>query len=122
MSLSIFHIAVSGMYANAAKLAVAAHNIANSATQGFKKQTAVIESSTPSGIQGTADFTPYIPTYIELSTEEGLPDADMSGQLSNVDIVQEYIAMKIGSYGYRANAAVIRTSDSMLGSILDIIV
>jgi flagellar basal-body rod protein FlgC len=107
------------MYANAAKIAVAAHNIANSTTDGFKRSTATIES----------DFSGYPRVTVSRSTNpgavipspEGLPDGLETRELSNVDLADELVQMKIAEYGYRANTSIIRTQDAMLGSIIDII-
>lgn len=119
MPISPLHSAAAGMFANAAKLAVAAHNIANSSTDGYKKYTAVIEAG--SSGQPQARITRSTAPGTIIPVDEGLPEGDGIRELSNVDFTEEFVAMRIASYGYRANASVIRTQDQLLGSILDII-
>jgi|YNPNPStandDraft_1061719.scaffolds.fasta_scaffold01594_3 flagellar basal-body rod protein FlgC len=111
--------AMAGLFANAAKLAVAANNIANSATQGYKKNTAVIEAG-PENSPHVHISTLSDAGVLTLS-QEGLPADSQPRELSTVDVAEEYVQMTVASYGYRVNAAVIRTHDQMLGSILDII-
>jgi len=119
MDISPLHSAIAGMNVNAAKLSVAAHNIANSNTNSFKASTATIESNA-SG---------YPEVKISISTNPGamipnsggLPEGEGTRELSNVDLADEFVQMKIAEYGYRANTSVIRTQDAMLGSIIDII-
>jgi len=119
MNVSPLNSAIAGMYANAAKLAAAAHNIANVNTDGFKKSYAVIESSA----SGQPDITLSLsgtPGSI-VQAGEGLPEGDTTRELSNVDMADELIQMRIAEYGYRSNFSVIRTQDEMIGTVLDII-
>ena len=53
---------------------------------------------------------------------EGLPGGDMFRELSNVDMVDEFVQMRLAEHGYRANISVIRVQDEMIGTILDIII
>jgi len=119
MLVSPLQSAAAGMFANAAKLAVAAHNIANIATDGYKKYTAVIEADASGRPQ--AYSAPSTAPGTLIPGAEGLPDSEAYRELSTVDFTEEFVAMRIASYGYRANASVLRTHDQLLGSILDII-
>ena len=120
MEMSAFQSAITGMSVNATRAAVAAHNIANVNTDGFKKSSATISANAagPPEVQITQSETPgpLIQNY------EGLPDSAEVRELSNVDLVEEFIQLKLAEVGYKASAAIISTEEEMLGSILDIIV
>ena len=119
MDISPLSSALSGMSAHATKLAVAANNIANINTDQFKKSTATIESNI-SGQPETKITQSTTPGAI-LVNSEGLPEGETIRELSNVDIAEELVQMKVAEYGYKANIGVIRTQDEMIGTILDII-
>jgi flagellar hook protein FlgE len=92
-----FSTAVSGLYANAARFRVAAHNVVNANTDDFKAQLASQVSQAPSGVR------------FEISTGS-----------APVDLAREWVAMTEARVGYDANAKVISTLDRMSGALLDI--
>lgn len=96
---SAFPIALSGM--NAAQLALdsAAHNIANAATPGFKRQL-VQQTPAPEG-QGV---------------EASIARSSDSGESLETDMV----GLLEGKNAFLANLAVFRASDRMTGALLDI--
>ena len=113
-----FSSAISGISANTVRAAVAANNIANANTSGFKASRVTAESS-GSGRQET---------HITKSTESGsfIPRSDgfpegSTFEVSNVDLPEEFVQLQISEHGYSANAAVIRTQDEMLGTVLDML-
>lgn len=119
MNISPLHSAIAGMNVNAAKLSVAAHNIANINTDSFKASTATIESN--AGGYPEVKISLSTNPGAMIPTSGGLPEGEETRELSNVDMVNEFVQMKISEYGYRANTSIIRTQDEMLGSIIDII-
>ena len=96
---SLSAISLSGLNAAQSGLDVSAHNIANLATDGFHRQRA-IQSSAPAG-GGTT-------TVVRASAPGNALESDM------VDMLQAKGA-------FLANLAVFRTSDRMMGSLLDVV-
>jgi flagellar hook-associated protein FlgK len=96
---SLSAISLSGLNAAQSSLDVSAHNIANLATDGFHRQQA-IQSSTPAG---------GVTTSVVRGSEPGSAlETDM------VDMLQ-------AKGSFLANLAVFRTSDRMMGSLLDVV-
>jgi len=91
-------IAISGLSAAQWRLASAAHNIANAATPGFRRQVVQQATRADGGVATTLERVPA-------------PGADLAG-----DIVGQMMA----ACEFEANLGVIRTEDRMLGSLLDI--
>lgn len=120
MNVNTLHVAVAGLAANAAQAAVSAHNIANINTDGFKKSRATIEAGAAGipEVKITETDTPGPMVF----NPEGLPGGDKFRELSNVDMVEEFVKMRIAKHGYSANISVIRVQNEMIGTILDIII
>lgn len=95
--LSVSSISLSGMNAAQARLDAAGHNVANLLTDGFKRER-VAQATTPEGGVSTS-----------------LSQVSQSGSALEADMVDEMQA----SSSYLANLAVFRTSDRMIGSLLD---
>jgi flagellar hook protein FlgE len=90
-------IALSGMSAAQTSLQAAAHNIANLSTGGFRRQQAISSTAASGGVS------------VSLSTSGvsgSSPETDMVGLLQAKD-------------SFLANLAVFKTSDRVLGSLLD---
>ena len=90
-------IALSGLQAAQTRLGAAGHNIANSATAGFKRQT-VDARTVPDG--GVA---------------VSVGQARQPGQALEEDMV----GLLQGKHAFLANLAVFKAQDRMLGSLLD---
>ena len=112
--ISAIHTALSGLTAFAKQLEVSANNVANVNTDEFKKsntefvETAggvlpVVQKDNSAGPAGLKDMG-YGPAQIELS---------------NVDLGEEAVSQIIAQRGFEANLRTLKTSDDMLGSILD---
>ena len=91
-------IALSGMRAAQTTLGVAAHNIADLATQGFDRQT-VSSAQAPSG-----------------GVETAVLRTAQFGSMLERDLVDQLRAKS----DFIANLAVFRTADAMTGALLDI--
>lgn len=120
MEVYPLHSALAGLLANAAKAAVAAHNIANVNTYGYKKSIAAVESNAAGQpevqvIQSDA-AGPLVPV------PEGLPGGARFVEMSNVNLVEEFIQLKLAQIGYTANVSLVQAQDEMVGTILDILV
>jgi flagellar hook-associated protein FlgK len=90
-------IALSGLQAAQTRLGTAGHNIANSATPGFKRQT-VDASAVPEG--GVA---------------VSVTQASQAGHALEEDMV----GLLQGEHAFLANLAVFKAQDRMMGSLLD---
>ena len=94
---SIPSIALSGMNAAQTSLAVAGNNIANAATDGFRRQRVAQQADAGGGTS----------TRVEQAGEPGSSlETDMVGLLESKN-------------AFIANLAVFKTADAMTGSLLD---
>ena len=90
-------IALAGMNMAQTQLAAAAHNIANQATQGNKRQTVQVAAVPSGGANASVDTAPRAGTALE---------ADVVGLLQ-------------AKNGFMANLAVFKAQDRMVGALLD---
>jgi flagellar hook protein FlgE len=95
--LSVPSVSLSGMNAAQARLDAAGHNVANLLTDGFRRER-VAQATTPEGGVSTS-----------------LSQVSQTGSALEADMVDQLQA----SSSYLANLAVFRTSDRMIGSLLD---
>jgi flagellar hook protein FlgE len=105
---------------------VIAHNLANVLTDGFKASRALyydLPDRSGAGVTTQKLTSPQGP----LVPVSGLPpDLPGSGILrgfletSNTDVANEMVGLIVTSRAYQANAKVIPTVDSMLGTIINI--
>lgn len=94
---AISAISLSGMNAAQTSLGASAHNIANVPTAGFRRQLVAQATASSGGVT----------TSLTQASEPGNAiEADMVGQLA-------------AKNSFLANLAVFRTSDKMLGALLD---
>lgn len=91
-------IALSGMRAAQTPLDVAAFNVANLATDGFRRQIVEAADTASGGVAVTARFLGYPGDALE---------RDLVGQLQ-------------AKNAFLANVAVFRTADQMVGALLDL--
>jgi flagellar hook protein FlgE len=94
---SLSSIALSGMNAAQTSLNTSAHNVANLATEGFKRQETV-QTEQPGG---------------GVSTE--VRQAEVAGNALETDVVTQLQA----KHSFIANLAVFKTSNQMTGALLD---
>lgn len=90
--------AVSGMNAAQAGLRTSAHNIANLGTEGFRRQHVVAAEGAHGGVTTTVNRS------------------DTAGASLETDVV----GLLQSKNAFLANLSVFRTSDRMMGSLLDI--
>jgi flagellar hook protein FlgE len=95
---AIFSTAVSGLQANAARVGVAAFNVVNANTDGFKARAVNASGAQPSGVSTSVTQTDRA-----------------------VDVAQEFVGMIQAEAGYGANAEVVNTASRMTGALLDIL-
>jgi flagellar hook-associated protein FlgK len=100
MSLMLSSTAASGMQAAQARLGVSAHNVANMNTPGFQRLN-LAQQALPAPSAGV---------------QTQVTRADTPGVALENEAVEQIAA----TYAFKANAQVLRTSQSMMGSLLDV--
>jgi flagellar hook protein FlgE len=95
--ISIFSAGLSGMQAAQVRLSASAHNVANSQTEGFRRQTVQAQTE-PSGGAITRLGTAPVP-----------------GEALATDLVDQRLAQHL----FTANLRTVQAADRMLGSLLD---
>jgi flagellar hook-associated protein FlgK len=95
--MSVSAIALSGMNAAQTGLQVAAHNIANLNTEGFRRQQVVQTSVAPAGVS----------TTLTRSAEPG------------DSMITDMVGLLQSKNAFLANLAVFRHQDDAMGSLLD---
>lgn len=108
--------ALSALGAFGTKLNVAANNIANVNTDGFKKSRAILQNTEPGGVTVSINRvdTPGWPLSPEDSTAE-------TRESSNVELEEEIVNLTTTKQAYEANLKTIKTEDQMLGTLFDIL-
>ncbi|MDR7305941.1 flagellar basal body protein [Rhodoferax saidenbachensis] len=94
---SLSSIALSSMNAAQTKLDTTAHNVANLATEGFKRQETVQTEQSGGGVQAS------------------VRRAENAGNALETDVVSQLQA----KHSFMANLAVFKTSNKMTGVLLD---
>ena len=94
---SISSIALSGLNAAQTSLNASAHNVANLATEGFKRQETVQTEQPGGGVQAS------------------VRRAETAGNALETDVVTQLQA----KHSFIANLAVFKTSNQMAGALLD---
>ena len=97
--INTINIALSGLYANSKRIEASASNIANASTKDY---TPVDAKQTPVENGGVkADIVPR------------------SAPFDNVDFAEEAVNIKVASNLYKANIAVIKTTDALYDDLID---
>ena len=104
MDLS-FATAVSGMQTVMKRQDIAADNIANVNTPGFRQYNAGQSEVSPAGVR--------------ISNISRTPNSDPGS--SNTDLATQEVAMLQNKNELAANVGVVKTQDKMLGALLDIV-
>ncbi|HRI77050.1 MAG TPA: flagellar basal body rod C-terminal domain-containing protein [Alphaproteobacteria bacterium] len=133
----VFSIALSGLGAQQKRLASTASNIANASTAGtvpgtvtsapastaggstvYKPLNVNLTSLASGGVRAdvTADANGY-----SLAYDPSSPYANSEGMIAvpNVDLTTEMVNLLEIKTSYKANLAVLKTQDEMLGALLD---
>ncbi|HVN96067.1 MAG TPA: flagellar basal body rod C-terminal domain-containing protein [Syntrophorhabdaceae bacterium] len=105
---------ISGLTAFGDTLSNAAHNIANSNTDGYKAKIATI----------TDDEKELPKVNLMTSNTSGalIEQYGVTRETSNVDLAVEFPQMMIAQRGYEANIQALKTQNEVLKSILDIVI
>lgn len=90
-------IASSGLQAAQLRLGTSAHNVANTQTADFKRQSVAQQAQPGGGVSASVQTARQTGTHLETEAVE---------QMS-------------ATYAFKANLLTLRTADQMLGSLLD---
>lgn len=93
----IFSIGLSGMQAAQRRLDVSGHNVANAATQGFRRQQLVSQTDVAGGVS----------TQLRASAGYG------------EDLAADLIDQRLAQHLFTANLRTVQTADRLLGTLLD---
>jgi len=97
-------IAQSGLNVASLGLAVAANNVANLNSDGYKAKSLSQEETKEGGVQAS---------QVTESQQPTVPDG------SNVDLATEMTSLMTQSGAYTSNLKVMKTQDEMLGQLMD---
>ncbi len=106
---------LAGIAAFEKKAAVAADNIANSNTTGYKKSESVITEDAAGLPEVNAKRVDTPGPVIQE------PDGGLSEQ-SNVELAEELTQTIVAQRGYEANVKTLQAQNRMLGTVLDILI
>ena len=110
-----FNSALSGLRAYARQTGVTAANISNVNTPGFNPSRTVTQAASAGGVTSTTQT----PTAQGPMTQD--PSLQAAPEVSSVDIGGEMVNLIQSKYGFSAQTGVIKASDDMLGSLMDIV-
>lgn len=114
--ISAIHTALSGLAAVGKQIEVAAHNVANLNTDGFKKsRTEFVEVETGGVLPVVKKDDASGPTVLRDTSGN-----QFSVELSNVDLGEETVQQIVAQRSFEANVQTIQTGNSLLGSIIDL--
>jgi flagellar basal-body rod protein FlgC len=128
---NIFGVALSGLRAQATRLAVSADNVANARSLGaptdgsapqpgaFTPKQVAQTSVAGGGVQATV--VPVSPPSVA-SYEPGAPGADENGLVPrpNVSLEREAVEQIVALRAFQANVRVIEAQDELLGDLLSL--
>ena len=103
--MSSFDASLSGLNAAATQVGVAAVNLANLNTNGYKAKSVTFEQTAEGGVR---------PSGVQESQAEPAPNG------SNVDPATEMENLQTGSVFYRANVTALKAQAELLGLVMDL--
>lgn len=115
MSGATLNIGLSGLKSYQRALESTSHNIANSATAGFQPQQTIFQEAVKGGVvvNISQNGTSAVPLAINVS-----PDA--TNETNGTDLATELINSLQYKVGFDLSVKLIKTSDEMLGTLIDI--
>lgn len=118
--ISALNNGLSGMVANQRALDMSAHNTANASTNGFQPAKAKFSEQANGGVQAS----PRPSTKVSLSgaaPSSGSPSSGTSASTpSGTDYATEAVNSLTYKLGFDMSAKVVKTSDQMLGTLVNI--
>ena len=115
--LSSLNTSLSGLNTFQQQLSIAANNLANVNTDGFKQSQPVLESVNPLGVVATSKKL-ELPGPLAL---EQSADGVSLVEKSNVDVSQEMASLITAQRAYQTNLKALKAADETVGSLLDVV-
>jgi flagellar basal body rod protein FlgC len=113
MMVNVSAVALSGVFVNEKRIAVAAENIANANTKNFAAKELALASNTGGGV--SARVVAKNLATVPVANNQGGVD-----QLPNVSLEQELVSLNLSTYSAQANLKVLKTQDQLDKYLLDI--
>ena len=113
--ISGLSISLTALDAYGKKLGVAANNIANADSKGFKKSRVEFRDSSTGGPGVEPVNAPGAQFF------ENTPQGPRLVEQSNVDYGDEMLSLLLAQRGIEANAHAVRTQDQALGNLVNLI-
>ena len=112
------YAASSAMRAYSTVMDVTGNNIANVNTRGFTAKSATLAEQSPSGVKVSSIRDASIPApHIQSAYKNS--ESFIAHRMSNVDVGREKLNEIVSLRSVQANSATIRTTDDMLGTIIN---
>ena len=117
---------LSALDAYAVSQQVTANNVANMNTEGFNASRVTMEDVANQGgvavqeIRETSAAPPMVPSQQLLEVQGQVVQEQAYVEGSNTDVGREMVNLMVNQRAYEANAAVVRTQEEMVGTVLDI--
>lgn len=115
--ISGMHTAISALNAFGKRMGVLANNVANAASDGFKKSRTLMEDQEPEGVRVRISRVDTPDLRVMEETAEGLEERE----LYNVNLEEEIPNALVTEKLFAANTRVVKTEEEMIGSVLDIV-
>jgi flagellar basal-body rod protein FlgC len=115
--ISSLNTSLSGLNAFQQQLSVAANNLANVNTDGFKQSQIVLSSVEPQGVVAASKKL-ELPGPLAL---EQSADGVSVVEKSHVDVSQEMTSLTTAKRAYQANLKALKAADETVGSLLDVV-
>lgn len=120
---AIMQQAVSGMQLETRRITVAAENISNADTPGYRKKMLLIEPqlSASSQFLSMKEMLDETPGQRDYNPSHPMADQDGYVTMSNVSLVMEMADLREANRTYEANLNAFQQARSMYSSLLDIL-
>lgn len=114
---SILSTAISGLIANSNRAAVAAHNIVNTTTPGFRRSEAV----TSSVVTRQGSETSYTPGGVHALVRPVAGVEALDSQISETSLAKDFADLILAETAYRASVKMLETADELGHQTLDMV-
>ncbi len=114
--ISAMQSALSALQAYGTKIEANAGNIANGATEGYKRTRVTLASIEAGGVKAAADTPDFPGPKVYTETADGLELIEQS----NVELSSELPQMMMNSHYYTANLKSLQAADELLDNVLNL--
>lgn len=120
INLDSISIALSGLRAQSGKTAASAENISNVNSYNYTPKDAVLSSNNGSGVEVSIQDRDN-PTFQTYAPSSALADDQGYVAVPNIALEEEFVNLITAEIAYKANISVIKTSEDMQDSLLDVL-